>query len=886
MNKKIKFILFTFVSLILALSFNSVFASEADLNSEKQFLSYLEINKDITSPDDARITRAEFAYMVARMANLDTNVSSDGGFSDVEGHRYQKEINTLKKYGITSGTAENIYTPEGNVSVSAAAKLVVAALELDKIAEASGGYPYGYLKIANNADLFKGVSTDDDILTVGESYIVIYNALVADKGVMEGIYGDDVIYGTGNGKNLLTENFGLEQKKGTVTSVGLVGVNETKADKGKIGIDYELFDTNISMDNFFGLEVSVWYKEQDKKIYAVSIADGAHFKDLNAYDISGYENYVVSYYDENGKEVKYKLDKAFTYMLNGRASVFDKNSLVFKDGTVRLIDTDGNGQYDFVHARKLKYFVISSIDSIKNVIYDSKSELKMLDLADDNTKEYTIEADGKMADFESLSVGMVLSVVMSEDKTICNIYASTQVLETTLEELSQDKLILKGKEYATNTYFDANYTALKVGGDYVFSLAHDGTVTSAQIAGTGSYKYGIVLGFRDGSGKAFETPAIKLMDETGAISGFELNKKIRLNGVSVNNTDTSIRDLLLSGDAVKYQLVKYSLTDGMLSKLDTENQTLTSWDFETAKSEDDSLTKYMNNTQVFYRSGRYTYGTPGVSFKGALIFRVPTNYDTVGESFGDESFSIVSLGEIKDESEPYVDVYDFDDTMTPKVILYRENATSTSVKYPGYQARTYVVTGVSNAVDPDGEEAILIRAFSDSNYEELYVKPDMYAQFAQTPTPGDCIRITTDLKGYVTGLRVDVDYEFLNNNHEFTPYYDNDGVNDDITTGVNNMAHAHITYYTGEVYISKNDALTIKVIDNPPKGYWKETPGRILRLGSSNPVYLEYNVTSGKARKITSADIIGYKEAGEGNGSVVVCRTEYGCVQTVIVYTK
>ena len=129
--------------------------------------------------------------------------------------------------------------------------------------------------------------------------------------------------------------------------------------------------------------------------------------------------------------------------------------------------------------------------------------------------------------------------------------------------------------------------------------------------------------------------------------------------------------------------------------------------------------------------------------------------------------------------------------MTPRVILYRENATSTTVKYPGYQARTYVVTSISDAVDPDGDVSVLIRAFADSDYEEFYVKPDMYSQFAQIPTIGDCIRITTDLAGYIIGLRVDVEYELLNNTHEFTPHYGN--------YGVNNMAHAHITYYTGEV---------------------------------------------------------------------------------------
>lgn len=877
MIKKYKLILLALTAFACILAFNTVFAAEADMQSEKQFLSYLGINEGIESPDDAEITRGEFAYLVARMANLNTNVSSDGGFADVEGHKYQNEINTLKKYGITSGTSENTFSPDGKVSVFAAAKLLVTALDFDKIAEASGGYPYGYLKIANSADLFMGVSQDDDVLTVGESYIAIYNALVADKGVIEGISGEDVIYGTQSGRNLLTDNFGLKQKTGTVTSVGLVGINEKKASKGKTGIDYELFDANISMDDYFGLEVSAWYTEKDKKICAVSVSDGAKVTILDSCDISSYDNYVISYYETDNKETKYRLDQSFTYMLNGRVSVFDKTSLIYEDGTVKLVDTEGDGRYDFVLAQKLKYFVISSIDSNRNIVYDSKSELKMLDLSEDDNVQYNIEIDRQKSGFESLGVGMALSVIISDDKTICNIYASTQVLETTLEESAQDKLVLKGKEYKPNAYFETNYTSLKVGGAYVFSIAHDGSVTSAQPAGQDGYKYGIFLDFDEGRG-GFEAPAIKIMDETGEVWGFSLSKKIRLNGTSVSNTDASIKDLLISGSDVKYQLIRYALKDGMISKLDTEKESLSSWDFETEKSEDDSLTKYMNNTQVFYRSGRYSYGTPGVAFSGALIFRVPTDYDTIGKSFSDDSFSIVSLGEIKDESEPYIDVYDFDDTMTPKVILYRENATSTSVKYPGYQARTYVVTSVTNALDPDGDESILIRAFADSNYEEFFVKTDMYSQLDQKPTVGDCIRVNTDLQGYIIGLRVDVEYELLNGKHEFTPHYGE--------YGVNNMAHAHITYYTGEAYVSQNNALTLKVIDNPPAGYWVETPGRILRLGASNPVYIEYNVTTGKARKITSADIIASKEAGEGNGSVLVCRTEYGCVQTAIVYTK
>ena len=885
MSRELKFILCSLTALLLVLAFTTGFAAEADIEKEKQFLSLLGINEDISSPDDAQITRGEFAYLIARMANLNTNVSSDGGFDDAVGHKFQNAINTLKKYGITSGTSQNTFTPDGKVSVGAAAKLIIAAMDYDEIAQAMGGYPYGYLKIANSVDLFDGVSTEDDILTVGESYIIIYNALHADKGIVEGISGDDVIYGTQSGRNLLTDNFGLKEKRGIVTSVGLIGINQNKADKGRIGIDYELFDTDILMDDYFGLKVSAWYKEKENKVYAISVLENANVKEFDASDISQYENYVISCYDEGNKILKYKLDRGFTYMVNGRVSVFNRDSLNFTDGTVRLIDTNGDGYYDFVVAKKIKYFVISTIDSTKNIIYDSKSDIKKIDLSDDDNVQYSIEIDGNKSSFDQLSEGMVLSVVLSDDKAICSIYASTKVLETAVEEISQEGFILKGNEYKTNAYFDANYSYLRVGGEYVFLIAHDGTLTALSAAGQDGYKYGIFLDFSEGRG-SFEAPAIKIMCDTGVVEGFSLNKKIRLNGTMVDNTDSAIKSLLMSGSDIKYQLIRYALKDGMISKLDTETQTLSSWDFETAKSEDDSLTKYMNNTQVFYRSGQYSYGTPGVAFSGALIFRVPTNYDAIGQKFADESFSIVSLGEIKDESEPYIDVYDFDDTMTPKVILYRENATSTSVKYPGYRDRTYVVTSISKALDPDGDESILIRAFANSDYEELFVKTDMYSQFAQKPTAGDCIRITQDLEGYVIGLRVDVEYELINNNHEFTPYYDGDGVNDEITTGVNNMAHAHITYYTGEVYISKNDAMTIKVIDNPPKGYWKETPGRILRLGASKPVYVEYNATTGKARKITSADIIGYKEAGEGNGSIVVCRTEYGCVQTAIVYTK
>ena len=878
MNKKFKLILLSLTALFVILTFNTVFAGEADIYSEKEFLSQLAINKDIMSPDDAEITRGEFAYLVARMANLNTNVSSDGGFADVEGHKYQNEINTLKKYGITSGTSENTFTPDGKVSLSAAAKLLVTAMDFDKLAEVSGGYPYGYLKIANSADLFVGVSMDDDILTVGESYIIIYNALVADKSVIEGISGGDVIYATQSGRNLLTDNFGLTPKTGKVTSVGLIGINEQKASKDQIGIDYELFDTDISMDNYFGLNVTAWYKKQEGKVYALSVSDSSELKDLRACDIASYDNYVISYYETDNKTVKYKLDRAFTYMENGRVSVFDKTSLIFKDGKVRLVDTNGDSYYDYVLAQKIKYFVISSIDSINNIIYDAKSELKKLDLSEDDSKQYTIETDGQKSAFEDLSEGMTLSVIASTDKAICTIYASTNTMEAQLQETGDGKLVLKGSEYKTNAYFTGNHSSIKVGGDYIFLIAHDGTITSVQPAGQDGYKYGIFLDFSDGRG-SFESPSIKIMDETGVVWGYELSKKIRLNGgTPVDNTDPSIKPLFISGSDIRYQLIRYSLKDGMISKLDTEKETLSSWDFKTEKSEDDYLTKYMKNTQVFYRSGQYTYGTPGVAFSGAIIFRVPTNYDTLGQKFADESFSIVSLGEIKDESEPYIDVYDFDDSMTPKVILYRENATSSTVKSPSYRDRTYVVTSITDAVDPDGEVSKLIRAFADSDYEELFVKTDMYSQFAEKPTVGDCVRITKDLKGYVIGLSVDVEYELISGNHEFTPNYSK--------YGVNNMAHAHITYYTGEVFVSKDDALTIRVIDNPPAGYWVETPGRIFRLGASKPVYIEYNVTTGKAKKITSADIIGSKEAGDGNGSIVVCRTEYGCVQTAIVYTK
>lgn len=151
---------------------------------------------------DDTLSRAEFAKISCLMLGLGANVSQESTFSDVESdHWASGYIATVGKCGIVNGYGDGTFRPDKNVSYSEAVKMIVSALGYTPMAEVRGGYPAGYITVANqqgfDIDLNKDVASD---ITRETAFDLVQYALDVPLMVQTG-FGENVEYCVMDGKN-------------------------------------------------------------------------------------------------------------------------------------------------------------------------------------------------------------------------------------------------------------------------------------------------------------------------------------------------------------------------------------------------------------------------------------------------------------------------------------------------------------------------------------------------------------------------------------------------------------------------------------------------------------------------------------------------------------
>ena len=209
--------------------------------------------EDGTFLPDNLITRAEATkVMVAALNQIDSAESMKGStkFTDVEAkHEWATGfINAGVQAGYINGMGDGTFAPDANVTYAQMVKMLVSAMGYNEYAEFLGGYPNGFISIANSEGVTSGVKANaDDNVTRAQVAQLVYNALTApvveNKGVtytdsgairpkIEKMNGED-----GNKyKSLLTTQFNAYYVEGYVTATSKSPSAGLKTDEVNFGI--------------------------------------------------------------------------------------------------------------------------------------------------------------------------------------------------------------------------------------------------------------------------------------------------------------------------------------------------------------------------------------------------------------------------------------------------------------------------------------------------------------------------------------------------------------------------------------------------------------------------------------------------------------------------
>lgn len=180
--------------LILSIVFSNVtcFAfddiSDTDTSYAVDVLSkYSIINgyDDGTFRPNENITRAEFTKIMIYTGNLYCQCESSD-FSDIKEHWAEEYINMAYFLGMVNGTTSTTFSPNDKITYEQAAKIIVSSLGYDEEAKKNGGYPVGYMTVAENFGIFDNISVEPSSpATRGKIAMMINQSLDIERKVKD-----------------------------------------------------------------------------------------------------------------------------------------------------------------------------------------------------------------------------------------------------------------------------------------------------------------------------------------------------------------------------------------------------------------------------------------------------------------------------------------------------------------------------------------------------------------------------------------------------------------------------------------------------------------------------------------------------------------------------
>lgn len=855
-------------------------ADGSQYGAELEFISALGITESVDTKDYYRtVTRAEFVSMAVGMLNISHASVNDGTFIDVPADSvFSSDIYTAYNYGLLKGTSETLFSPDMPITYASAIKILVALLGYEEYAYLNGGYPGGYIIQAKKLELLDGVAehTMDASLVFGTVVTLISNSLTCNLRNVVAV-GDDYIRTSVSGEeNCLSVYFNLTRVSGVVVTAGYSSMQEGyNEEKSYVQIGDTLLNGSLTYaDKYLGYNVDAWYNSDTNELVTLHALPGNNTVVIEGKNVESYDDFKLKYRTNDYNSIKtYSLDKGYTFVLNGRVIAANESDFMFENGTITLLDNNGDRKYDVVLSNEKTYVVVRGINSSTKTVYDKKRDDITLVLKNEDGYHYTMIKDGQSVDHTVLKSDMVLEVAQSADGYLSDIVVCTESVRGTITGIGEDTVYINNIAYESNDYFKKYFTPqLEQSG--IFLLAPDGRLTSVSGMYVEAVQYGFFLDMASKSSLDNDMVMIKLFTDAGDVRIFNLAEKVKLDGELVYSTDSAIKNLLMANNIPNYQLIRFGTDSvGNIKLIDTSANLEHTDDlvqkYAESQSADNSLTKYIDatKTQAYWRKAGNAFA-PFFTIGDTIMMQVPSALlsGQPTERYVDDAFSIISTANLPNYAWTDVDAYDYDNSMTPKIIvLYRGTATpgAVSLTIPSESDPIHLVEKVVDCINEDGEETKRIYSYSQGAFHISDIDSGVLDELIladRIPQPGDVVRLSFSGK-YINGIARDA--LFNRSVSAVNVQYGVDGVDD--------RPIATHTYVSGNVFSCVNDSSLVIKTDNYPGNSQYPTPvdGLCSLRVASDTVVVIYNTDTGLVEHGEISDISDIRSVGEDSSSYV-----------------
>ena len=538
-------------------------AEESDVYTAVQTLSSLGIlngYEDGTFGPEKDITRAEFATVVCRALNVKSAATGATQFADVPAdHWASGYINYVAGLGIVNGYGDGNFGPEDNVTYEQAIKMLVVALGFEPMAAQKGGYPTGYLVVANTYGMTEDVKAPADAAAANRGVVahLTYNALDIPMMGQTG-FGTNVEYkildgAVGSGTKYTTLLTGLDVVKlgGVVTGTKI----HNNAAAGEIAYKItENFDNaawtegstvpltigeGINADDYFQMASEIFAKEvKSGKWEVIAIMPGADSAPLTI-DKGDIEGTVTSdgleYYAAKTatKTTKIYLDNPDVYYNNDTSSLVALNNTGAgawsDDAIVTLVENTGDSKYDAIIVKEYDPYVVKKVEAEKDrfsVIGETGNFV--LDFEDPDVVNTIVNKDGEAITLADFAEGDVLEIISENgkrnNKWIEIINLGQNAVTGTVTEKGADGTSI----YVDGVEYDLAGTTANVGDEGMFYLTKTGKIFKVDANAAVSANYGYVLEMAINKGGFSNAWQIKLLTKEGKVETFDVKDTFKI----------------------------------------------------------------------------------------------------------------------------------------------------------------------------------------------------------------------------------------------------------------------------------------------------------------------------------------------------------------------
>lgn len=848
-------------------------------NISKKLLDAAGITTSFSALLNEYVTRAQFIEAVMSAFRFEKFETSELCFYDVsKDDSFAWALSYALDFGIISEGTH--FRPNDPITYYEACKIITVALGYEPECNQKGGWPFGYLYVADEIDIL--LNTDihsNEPLTVGTCYQMIRNMAESDMRMIDSIAvkNPDYVVSYEGSKNLLERFYNWNRIDDIVYANDRTHMHSSSSYESdgfiKVGDSSYLCNENI----LIGSRIEGYWQEIEGQKVITFFEIKSKTLTLHRSDEPVFEKNKITYYDGK-KEKSAKLSDTYATIYNGKVSFnVTKEDYNFEVGRIVLVSSDADSEYEVVYLYNGDIAYADVVDAINKTVIDTfirpgETRSKVFD-ENSNDIIYNVFSDGEKIPLSSIAGGSVFEFYESEDGKYVEINILNNKIKGTVTGISDKTIYIDDVEYECTPYFRKRYMGkLPTKEAGTFMLTDDGSLAAVLSGGSTEGTLALIVGVKPSVG-VDSGMMVQVFTEHGLLLVHKTKDRIRINDdfqISSQNLSS-----YLSEDGVT--LVRYSVN--------ADNEITAIWlPEEEADNQKDSIYRpgvdNSNTLRPYVIEGLNPDDTVYYKIFGVFVPHFTIDSDStvfivnLTEGVSDEDkYSIGSTDSWKNDSQhTFSTLHPYNVSSSGRADIFLMKTETVDEYIDNERGTGGIIYDITQALDNKGEKALKISICSDNSYHTLYLS-ESHKDYAKAINPnsdgylelGDFIMCKADMYSNITTIRKDFDYS-------------KSDISDSLEATDDNRS---LVYYYGELLSVENESFSVSLIDSSSTTKTGNIAmmAQYMEASSENIWILE----KGKKVKVKSQQLRALKTFAD-QGYKVFIRSRYSDISEICIY--